>query len=402
MKVKIYKVSTPYSDKMKLEIQCTTGNFSFLNISDDEIISKLKEADEKRLWNLAVTGVYEARKYSDGEGVNIILLNSGVDYTHPEIKSCFDEKLKGKNFVYWTYDAKGKPISDKNQFSDKGCDYSGHGTFNTGIIAGSSVGIAPKVRLYYLKIADEYGKIDEMQTFEEALKWCIEKKDTLGIDIINMSLGFPYAKFFQSDNISNTFQEIADRGIFIVASIGNGGTLGPTYPACLEDIISVGSVNKKLEHSGFSEVNHKLKICAPGEEEIYDVPEKGIFSLNKIESQSALPYASCCGTSVAAPHVTGILALGLSYLKKQKIEYTREEVQQILLSSAKNIPVTAQTLKETAKKLCLYDIKPRIRPEEIKKMIFGRGLVHAGNFIKNLGKNYLKEGDNARRTPISE
>ena len=383
-------------------MQCTTGNLPFLDISDEEIFSKLKEADEKRLWNLTVTGVYEARKYSDGEGVNIILLNSGVDYEHPEIKSCFDKNLKGENFVYWRYNQIGKPIPDDNQYANRGCDYSGHGTFNTGIIASNNLGISPGVRLYYLKVADEYGKIDEIETLEEALNWCIKKKDNLGIDIINISLGFPYATFFRNAGISDKFQELLDKGAFIVASIGNGGTLGPTYPACLENIISVGSVNKNLEHSGFSEVNPMLKICAPGEEKIKELPEKGIFSLNKTEDKSALPYASCCGTSVAAPHVTGILALGLSYLRKQKIQHTREEVQQILLNSTKSIPVTAQTLKDIAKKLGLYNFKPRIRPEEIKKMVFGNGLVHADNFLKELTNYYLNEGDNASRTPISE
>jgi major intracellular serine protease len=372
---------------MEPKIPCSTGIFSLQKLSDEEVYSKLKEADEKKLWNLAATGVYEARKYSDGEGVSIVLLNSGVDYEHPEIKSCFNENLKGKNFVYWKYDERGKPIPDNNQYANKVCDYSGHGTLNAGIIASKSFGIAPKVKLYSLKIADEHGKIDEMETLEESLNWCLEKRDMLGLDIINMSLGFSYTEFFRSDEIANKFQEILNRGIFVVASIGNGGTLGPTYPACLDDIISVGSVNINLEHSGFSEVNHKLKICALGEEQINDFPEKGIFSLNKTGDQSELPYASCCGTSVATPHVTGILALGLSYLKKQERKYSREEVQQILLNSAKAIPTTAQALKDIARKLCLYDIKLRIRPEEIKKMVFGRGLVHAENFLKELRKN---------------
>lgn len=389
------------SDKMKPRIPCSTGIFSLDELSDEEIFLKLKEADEKRLWNLEVTGVYEARKYSDGESVNIVLINSGVDYDHPEIKSCFDEKLKGENFVSWRYTKNGKTVEDDN-FRGKGGDYSGHGTFNAGVIASNSFGISPKVRLYSLKIADEQGKAAGIESLEEALNWCIKKRDTLRIDIINMSLGFPYAHFFQSDNVLTQFQELLNKEIFIVASIGNGGTLGPTYPAYLDDIISVGSVNKRIEHSGFSEVNHKLKICAPGEEDAYDYPKKGIFSLNKIENQAALPYASCCGTSVAAPHVTGILALGLSYLRKHKAQYTREKVQQILLNSTKDIPVIAQTLKDIAKKLGIYDFKSRIRPEEIKKMVFGRGLVHAGNFLKELRKNYLKEGDKASLIPISE
>lgn len=385
---------------MKPNMPCSTGIFSLDKLSDEEICSKLKEADERRLWNLAATGVYEARKYSAGEEVNIVLINSGVDYEYPEIKSCFDEKLKGENFVSWKYINRNM-VKDDN-FRKKGGDYSGHGTFNAGIIASNSFGISPKARLYSLKIADEQGKAAGIESLEEALNWCIKKRDTLKIDIINMSLGFPYAYFFQSDNALTQFQELLNKEVFIVASIGNGGTLGPTYPACLDDIISVGSVNKKLEHSGFSEVNHKLKICAPGEEDVNDYPNKGIFSLNNTEDKSKLPYASCSGTSVAAPHVTGILALGLSYLKKHKSQYTRKKVQQILLSSAKHIPVIEQTLKDIAKKLCMYDFKPRIRPEEIKKMMFGSGLVNAEQFLKELSKFYLKEGDNASLTPISE
>lgn len=191
-------------------------------------------------------------------------------------------------------------------------DIDGHGTFVSGIIAasltssqlyGNIVGIAPDATIYSLKVFEKDGA--SMESILKALEWSIENK----IDIVNMSLGTP-----DDDPIlKNAIQAAYNSGLTIVAAVGNDGVgKDVEYPARYEDVIAVSSVDRSNQISYFSNTGSKVEFTAPGS----DIYSLGIYSKFKKGS----------GTSFAAPHVTGFLAL----LAQQYPDYNNEKLRKVL------------------------------------------------------------------------
>ena len=166
-----------------------------------------------------------------GKGVVVAILDTGVDYTHPDLGGCkgFGCKVKdGYDFVNDDWD----PM-----------DNDGHGTMVAGIIAanGALKGVAPDAELLVYKVLEpsEYGPAsgdtsDVIAGIDEAIKD--------GADIICMSLGGELG-------VTDTALEFAvnravDEGVIVVAAAGNDGPyIGTIYsPASYENVIAVGSV----------------------------------------------------------------------------------------------------------------------------------------------------------------
>ena len=116
------------------------------------------------------------------------------------------------------------------------------------------------------------------------------------MDIINLSFGdLEYAK-----SLHEGVKKAADNGIMIVAASGNEGNDSGTgntinYPARHDEVISVASINRQFKRSSFSGTGDTNDFAAPGEE-IYSTYLNG-------------QYATYNGTSMATPHITGLLAL---------------------------------------------------------------------------------------------
>ncbi len=261
-------------------------------IEPGEKTTVAKSVLEEELWNLSMIGAYYAQRVSQGEGVNVAIIDTGVDYNHKELKDNFGLN-KGYDFVRGT----------KDPF-----DYNGHGTHVAGTIAGRNTGIAYKSRLFALRILDENGFGSEFNLIK-ALEYCIDNE----IDLINMSLGSQYA--------STALEEIcnlASKKAILVAAAGNEGKYLPEYPAAFGDsVISVAAINENKQHSYFSNLHETVDICAPGEMIYSSIPN------NKYDSYS--------GTSMATPHITGSLALALSITKDPSF------LEEIMKSSAEKL-----------------------------------------------------------------
>lgn len=229
------------------------------------------------LWNLINIGAYEARKYSVGEGVRIGIIDTGVEYGHPEVSSNFED-LKGYDFV-------GN--------NDNPLDRNGHGTHVAGISCGQNYGVAVGSTLYSIRVLDENGSGMESNVIA-GVEWALKN----GMDVVNMSLGSPVA--------SSAFQDICDysynNGLVIVAAAGNDGGEYASYPAAFgEPVIAVAAVDRYNGHASFSNVFYTNDVSAPGVE--------------IISSYIGGSYATLSGTSMAAPHVTGSIALALPFLR---------------------------------------------------------------------------------------
>lgn len=213
-----------------------------------------------------------------GENVRICVMDTGVDRSHPD----FDED---RLFGY-----------DGNELVQPWWrDVDGHGTHVSGTIAASDnnegvVGVAPGAEIFTARVFSTNGEFYSSNIIT-ALQAC---KDG-GAQVISMSLGGPYAVSYELQAYTDLHENF---GIVTVAASGNTGGTDLLYPASYDNVISVGSVNWNYDRSSFSTKNSKVDVAAPGSS-ILSTYENG-------------SYATISGTSMACPHVSGVVALMLS------------------------------------------------------------------------------------------
>ncbi|MCY9512961.1 S8 family serine peptidase [Paenibacillus apiarius] len=170
-------------------------------------------------------------------------------------------------------------------------DDNGHGTHVAGIIASKHngrgiAGIAPDIELYAVKSVKQDGK-GSLSDVMKGIEWSIQNK----MDIINLS--------FEIDKDVQLFRDLLEQayaqGIIIVAAAGNTGTTPVQYPAKYDSVIAVGSIDENNIQSASSSRGAELEFAAPGDDIL------STYLNNR--------YGITSGTSQAAPHVTGMLAL---------------------------------------------------------------------------------------------
>jgi hypothetical protein len=246
-------------------------------------------------WYLDYLNVERAHELSQGEGITIAVLDSGVDGTHPDLEG---NVLPGLD----TYAA----VTGAASPGDGWNDVNGHGTEVTGVLAGHGhgsensdgvLGIAPKATILPYKVwgfgenDDPLADLGRGPEAEAAMDMAIEDALAQGADIISMSLGGLY-----SDQV---FRAI-EAGKIVVVAAGNAPTdFIITAPP---DAVSVGSVGPDGVISDFSVRGTGpdaglgfVWLTAPGEDITTTDPGGG--------------YDTVYGTSLATPIVSGAAAL---------------------------------------------------------------------------------------------
>lgn len=216
---------------------------------------------------------------NEGEGVVVAIIDTGVDYNHPDLK---DNILGGKDFT-----GKGTYM-----------DGNGHGTHVAGTIAAADngsgiVGVAPKAKILALKALDDDGSGD-MSTVVAAINYAITQK----VHVINMSLGGAH-----SNALHKAVQAAVKAGIIVCAASGNEGDGDPnteelSYPGAYPEVLEVGAVDYSGRLAYFSNTNKEVDVLAPG--------------VNVYSTYPGGKYAYLDGTSMATPHMSGAAALLLS------------------------------------------------------------------------------------------
>ena len=335
------------SDIFSSEFIDIFNGISIKNISE-EIIEKIKDLpyvkdvvpntkisiqlDE----SIPLINANEAWKLKDdynrnltGEGVTIAFLDTGVNYSHPDLKENYISE-GSYDFV--------------NNDSDP-MDDNGHGTHIAGIACGSGklsnfryVGVSPNAKFYSIKILDESGN-GNLETYLAGMQRALDPNNDGNTsdhaDIISLSIGTentgnPYDKFCQ------VVDDLVNAGVVVVIAAGNNGPKSQTItsPGCAINGICIGSVNKNDEIAYTSsrgpvlyngEYIIKPDLVAPGVN-IFSCSWKG-------------GYRSDQGTSMATPHVAGAAALIL----QANPDYTPEEVKKILKQNAKNLHLDKNT-----------------------------------------------------------
>jgi len=232
-----------------------------------------------------------------GNSVKIAVIDSGCSF-HEDLQP---NLLEGKNY-----------FKDNNDVTDT----IGHGTHVSGIIAAEMNefginGVAPKAKLVPLKCFDS----GETTYMDEIIEAIYDAVDVYQCNIINMSWGLKKDNLF----LKQAIEYAHEKGVILIASVGNDGTDELFYPAAYDEVIGVGSVGKGKERSAFSQYNTSVLVAAPGEQ-VYSTGKDGAYEYLQ-------------GTSQAAPFVSGLAAVVLS----AKEEMTPTEFRQLLTESAEDL-----------------------------------------------------------------
>lgn len=301
------------------EVKLIPSNVAISNKLHENIPTNITKVGSEHKWREGFTG----------EGVVVAILDTGCDVQHPDL---YSRIVDGYNFTH----ENGGDIANYE-------DTNGHGTHTAGIIAGSQngkgiVGVAPNSKLLILKVLNQYGG-GIIKDLVEAIHYAIDWRGPSGekVRVISMSLGTKNS----NDDLYKAIKRAINREIPVVVASGNDGDGDTTtneynYPGAYEEVIEVGAVDGKNNIAKFSNTNENLDLYAPGVE---------IYSTYLDHN-----YAVLTGTSMAAPHVAGAIALLIEeYEKRFKRLLSEKEIYQILMSNTDFVGVKKVRILDLSK-----------------------------------------------------
>lgn len=298
--------------------QVRVNGFDAGDVTSAADAAEVREGD---LWNLDMIHAYEAHEISEGSsGVLVGVLDSGIDAAHPDLAATVDASTS----VGCT--AAGRPDTSPEAW---GATTSGHGTHVAGTIAAARdgagvVGVAPNVRMASVKVVNEDGYIYP----EYAICGFVWAADH-GMDVTNNSYYVDPFEFWCGDQplqapameaVRRAVDYATGRGVVHAAAAGNSaydlankttnasspndGTavqrqINSTckdIPTELDGVVTVSALGQDGNKASFSNFGAGvIDVSAPGARIVSTWPGGG--------------YARASGTSMASPHVAGVLAL---------------------------------------------------------------------------------------------
>ncbi|MEM7552746.1 MAG: S8 family serine peptidase [Cyanobacteria bacterium P01_A01_bin.84] len=257
-----------------------------------------------------------------GEGITVAVIDSGVDIYHDDLDSNIwrnSGEIEGNGIdddgngyvddVYgWNFIDGDNDVLDGN----------GHGTHVGGTIAAENnnfgvTGVAYNAEIMAVRVFDDSGKTED-NSIVNGIYYAVDN----GADVINLSLGGG-----EDPNEELAIEYATSQGVIVVMAAGNDNDPVPTYPAnyATEYGISVGAVDRYGDIYDFSNLagddSNMHHVMAPGVDVYSTIPDYPYY----------LEYS---GTSMATPHVAGVVALMLS----ANPNLTPAQVREILTDTA--------------------------------------------------------------------
>jgi subtilisin len=279
-------------------------------------------SSERYPWGLQTINVPAVHQHwpgVQGAGVIVAVLDTGIDASHPELRG-----MAGISRVVGGRNARAGANPSDYQ------DDNGHGTHIAGIIAatmnsssqGGVVGVAPQAAFLAVKVLDQYGA-GYLSDFINGLQW-VRDYNTPWVKLVNMSLGFPK----DSPPLKQAIQALGKSGVIMVASAGNrcaqspaqdegggdGCDGGPAlacdpeqtavkYPAAYSSVLAVVATDINEHLPDYNLSGPQVDVAAPGGSKV--------TGFRILSTNTGGGYGNSSGTSQAAAHVTGAVALAL-------------------------------------------------------------------------------------------
>ncbi|QUH01005.1 S8 family serine peptidase [Saccharopolyspora erythraea] len=261
-------------------------------------------------WNTAAVRAPEAHAITTvGADIVVGVLDTGVDGTHPELAAAFDPSRSADC------------LSPARPDRSPGARSSPHGTHVAGIVAAAddgagTTGVAPGVRVASVRVVDEAGYVNPEYAVC-GFMWAAEH----GIRVVNSSFLVGSAaqgctgegSAVPREAVRRAVEHATSRGVLTVAAVGNerldlSAARRPdcdAVPVGLDDVVAVSAVGHDGVKAGYSSYGlGEVDITAPGGES--RVPGRAGCVLSTVPGAG---YDRACGTSMAAPHVSGVAAL---------------------------------------------------------------------------------------------
>lgn len=289
----------------------------------------------------------------DGNDVIVAVIDTGILPDHPDLQG---QIIAGYDFIRDSTNADDGDGLDDNPFDEGDGTFapsSYHGTHVAGTIAALSnnnlgvAGIAWGAKIMPLRVLGKQGGTD--YDIEQAIRYAAGLENDSGrlpaqrADVINLSLG----GIADSKAPPEAFALAREAGVIIVAAAGNEASNQLSYPASLDGVVSVSAVGIDNTITDYSNFGSTIDVAAPGGNTATDLNSDGyvdgvlstLATENNTETHTLeYLYAFYQGTSMAAPHVAGVVALMKSVYRDMTPQQFDQWLASGLLSSDLGVP----------------------------------------------------------------
>lgn len=256
--------------------------------------------DATNPWNVGAVRAELAPAPVPDRRIVVAVLDSGVYPNADALRGT--TVLKGRNFV----------DPEESSYDDNG-----HGTHVASLIAGSigpSGPLCPECVILPVKVLDDRG-LGDARTLAQGLIYAADN----GADVVNMSMGFDPG-YEPGAALADAVAYAREHGVVLVASVGNEGRAGATYPAAYPGVIAVAAVDYDGHRTAYSNVSPAVDVAAPGgddrDRDGDGVPESILSDGLTLHGGTGAEPWLYSGTSQAAAHVSALagrlLALGVA------------------------------------------------------------------------------------------